>query len=112
MFPENIGAFLSFDEVALSQGELDTVVTNKAAQGKEGALVAMIQGTKASVMAAVLLKIPFERRRLVTEVTLEMADSMDAAIRAVFPNAVRVTDRFHVQQLRPVQLKLTRLEPC
>ena len=85
--------------MALTQGELYTVVTNKAAQGKKGALVAMIQGTKASAIAAVLLKIPFERRMLVTEVTLDMADSMDAAIRAVFPNAVRVTDRFHVQQL-------------
>lgn len=46
------------------------MVTNKAAQGKKGALVAMIQGTKASAIAAVLLNIPFERRSWVTAVTL------------------------------------------
>ena len=33
LFPENIGKSLSVDEVALSQGELYTIVTNKNAKG-------------------------------------------------------------------------------
>jgi len=35
VFPENIGKRLSIDEVALSQGELYTVITNKKAKGRQ-----------------------------------------------------------------------------
>src|SRR5690606_3256378 len=45
LFPENIGEYLSLDEVCLSQGELYTVLTNKEAKGKKGALLAMVKGT-------------------------------------------------------------------
>jgi transposase len=38
---------LSIDEVALSQGELYTVVTNKKFKVKKGSLVAIVAGTKA-----------------------------------------------------------------
>lgn len=47
VFPDNTGARLSIDETALSNGELYTIVTNKAAKGRKKALVAMIQGTQA-----------------------------------------------------------------
>ena len=40
----NIGENLSIDETALSNGEVYTVVTNKAAKGRKGAMVAMIKG--------------------------------------------------------------------
>jgi hypothetical protein len=33
-FPENIGKRLSIDETSLSNGELYTILTNKAAKGK------------------------------------------------------------------------------
>ena len=39
LFPENLGEYLSIDETSLSQGELYTVLTNKAAKGRKGALV-------------------------------------------------------------------------
>ena len=45
IFPENIGKRLSIDEVALSQGELYTVITNKKAKGRAGSIVAIIKGT-------------------------------------------------------------------
>lgn len=35
LFPDNLGTHLSIDETSLSQGELYTVVTNKAAGGEE-----------------------------------------------------------------------------
>ena len=41
-----MGKHLSIDEVALSQGELYTVVTNKKAKGRAGAVVAIVEGTK------------------------------------------------------------------
>lgn len=40
----NIGEHLSIDETSLSNGEVYTVVTNKSAKGRKGALVAMIKG--------------------------------------------------------------------
>ena len=45
LFPDNIGVHLSIDETALSNGELYTIVSNKAAKGRKGTLVAMIKGT-------------------------------------------------------------------
>ena len=99
LFPENIGPRLSIDEVAVTNGELYPVLTNKAAHGNQGALVAMIAGTKVGVIVPILTKIPFEARTLVTEVTLDMAESMNAMVKQAFPNATLVIDRFHVQQL-------------
>lgn len=99
MFPENLGTRLSIDETALHRDELYTVVTNKGAMGKRGCLVAMVKGTKVTDVAAVLLRIPLNQREIVTEVTLDMADTMEVIVRRCFPNATLVTDRFHVQQL-------------
>lgn len=99
LFTDNTGKQLSIDETCLSNGELYTIVTNKAARGRKGAIVAMIRGTQASRITAVLHKIPEQSRRKVEEVTLDMAGSMNLAVRQSFPNAHHVTDRFHVQQL-------------
>jgi transposase len=99
IFPENIGKRLSLDEVALTNGELYTVITNKQFHGKKRALVAMIQGTKSKDVAAILLKIPEEKRNTVKEITLDMAESMKNIAKYSFFNATPVTDRFHVQQL-------------
>jgi len=99
IFPKNNGQRLSIDEVAVTNGELYTVITNKAAHGKRGALVAMIEGTKVTDIAPILAKIPLVKRNTVTEVTLDMAENMEAIVRNTFPRAKLVTDRFHVQQL-------------
>jgi len=99
VFPDNIGSKLSIDETSLSNGELYTIVTNKAAKGKKGALVAIVEGTASEKIIAALEKIPEEKRNQVEEVTLDMADSMHKIVRRCFPNARRVIDRFHVQKL-------------
>jgi transposase len=99
LFPENTGTHLSIDETSLSNGELYTIVTNKAAKCRKGSLVAIISGTKAEDVNAVLGKIPEEKLNEVEEVTLDMADSIRKIVRQSFPCAKRVIDRFHVQQL-------------
>lgn len=99
IFPKNIGSYLTIDETSLSQGELYTVLTNKSAHGKRGAIVAMIKGTQAESIIKIFKKIPESIRNKVREVTLDMAPSMVKIITHSFPKAVRVTDRFHVQQL-------------
>jgi len=99
LFPQNTGAQLSIDETSLSNGELYTIVTNKAAKGRKGALVAIIEGTSSEKVIEILEKIPQQRRDQVEEVTLDMAESMRRIVRRCFPNAIRVIDRFHVQKL-------------
>lgn len=99
LYEENIGSHLSIDEVAISKGELYTIVTNKAAHGGKGALVAMVAGTKTKDVVAVLTHIDEKRRHTVTEVTLDMSNAMDSITQSSFPQADIVTDRFHVQQL-------------
>lgn len=99
LFEQNLGTHLSLDETALSQGELYTILTNKAAKGRKGALVAMIKGTRSETVRTILEKIPLKKRSKVLEVTLDMAGTMENIARFSFPNARLVTDRFHVQKL-------------
>ncbi len=99
LFPKNVGALLSIDEVSMSQGELYTFLTNKSGKGKKGTLVASIKGTRAKDIMNVLNMLPSKSRNIVKEVTLDMAKNMEAAIKDAFPNANLVTDRFHVVKL-------------
>jgi len=99
IFPNNMGEFLSIDETALSNDELYTVITHKAARGRKGAVVAMIRGTQSDKLIEVLHKIPERLRKQVREVALDMAANMNLVIKRCFPHAHRVIDRFHVQQL-------------
>ena len=99
LFPENLGEFLSIDEVSLSQGELYTFITNKKGRGKKGSLVASIKGTRAKDIIEVLEMMPLESRKNVKEVTLDMAKNMELAVLKAFARAELVTDRFHVVKL-------------
>lgn len=99
LFPDNIGEYLSIDETSLSQGELYTVLTNKAAKGKKGALVAIVKGTESESVIKVLHRIKERVRKKVKEVTLDLAPTMARIIKRSFPKAKLVSDRFHVQQL-------------
>lgn len=99
IYPENIGEYLSIDEVSLSKGELYTFLTNKKGRGRKGTLVASIKGTKSQDIIDVISSIPLEKRKLVKEITLDMANNMQLAARMAFPEASIVTDRFHVVKL-------------
>lgn len=110
LFPHNIGAYLSIDEVSLSQGELYTFVTNKAGKGRQGTLVASIKGTLSKDIIEILMKLSTDKRLQVKEVTLDMAKNMEAAVKAVFTNATLVTDRFHVVKLAMEALQHIRIK--
>lgn len=100
IYPKNIGPYLSLDETALSNGELYTILTNKAKKGKKGSIVAMIKGTGSSNIIELLTKkLTLKQRNIVQEITLDMAGSMNEISRVCFRKATRVTDRFHVQKL-------------
>lgn len=95
----NLSPYLSIDETALSNGELYTIVTNKEGKGRKGTLVAMIKGVQAERIIEVLNRIPEYLRKRVREVTIDMAASLNLAVRRCFPKAYKVIDRFHVQKL-------------
>ncbi len=99
LFPENIGEYLSLDETALTNGDLYTILTNKAAKGRKGAIVAIIEGTGSEKVIDVLNKIPEQDRYNVKEITLDMANSMNKIVKKCFPKTSIVIDRFHVQKL-------------
>lgn len=101
---------MSIDETALTHGELYTIVTNKAAKTKKGSLVAIISGTSSQTINPILEKIPLTIRRKVTEITLDMAGSMNNIARSCFPKAKLVTDRFHVQKLAVEALQEIRIK--
>ncbi|MDN3607081.1 transposase, partial [Kaistella yonginensis] len=92
LFPENLSTKLSLDEVALSDGELYSVLTSKKAKGKKGSIVAIIKGTKSEIVIEHLFKISRKERLKVQEITLDRAGSMKLIAKRCFPNAVQVID--------------------
>ena len=100
LYPENITPHLSIDELSLSKGELYTFVTNKNMKVRnKKSLVAVINGTEAKTIQAVLEKIPLEKRKIVKETSMDMARNMGLAAENCFPLSSRVIDRFHVVRL-------------
>ncbi len=99
LLPRNATASLSIDELALTHGELDTIITNKEAKGRKGTIVAMIKGTQVEDIIVILNQLPERLRYQVKQVTLDMAANMQLAIKRCFPRADRVTDCFLVQKL-------------
>lgn len=110
IFPENLGPYLSIDETSLSQGELYTIITNKSAKGKKGALVAILEGTNSDTIIPLLFQLPAKERNKVIEVTLDLAGNMNLIVRKCFPKATIVIDRFHVQQLATEALQEIRIK--
>nr|WP_299061886.1 transposase [uncultured Polaribacter sp.] len=72
--------------------------TNKDAQGKKGALIAMVKGTKAETVIKILKKNPLKIRKKVLEVTLDMAGNMGLIVKKSFQQASQVIYRFHVKK--------------
>ena len=100
VFAENFGKDMAIDETCLVEGELYTIVINKKAKGKKGALAAIIKGTKSSIITrAITDKVPFEKLVKIKEITLDLANSMDWTARQIAPNGLHTYDRFHVQQI-------------
>lgn len=110
LFSKNLASHLSLDETAFSNGDLYTILTNKKAKGKKGAIVAMVKGTKAENVIKILNKIPLKQRKKVKEVTLDMAGNMGLIVKKSFPNASLVIDRFHVQKLALDALQEIRIK--
>ena len=111
VFPENFGEDMAIDETGLIDGELYTIVINKKAKGKKGALAAIIKGTKSSIITgAIGAKVPFEKLVKIKEMTLDLSNSMDWTARQIAPNGIHTYDRFHVQQIVSEAVQSLRIE--
>lgn len=99
LFPSNFGADMSLDETCLSNGEVYTILTNKAAHGGKGAIAAMIRGVATDTVAEILGKVPARALGAVKTVTTDLSSAMMLTVKRVFKNATLINDRFHVQQL-------------
>jgi transposase len=110
LYRDNVGRHLSIDEASLSNGELYTIVTNKAGHGRKGTLVAMVKGVKADYVIQKLQRLPVRARHEVESVTMDMSNSMYNIVSKCFPNAEQVIDRFHVQKLMYDALQELRIQ--
>ena len=110
LYPSNIGEDLSIDETSMSNGEVYTVVTNKAAKGRKGALVAMIKGVASDHVIEKLKLLGLSKRLKVRTVTSDLSGSMKYIASKAFPRAEQVSDRFHVQQLMSRAIDEMRIE--
>lgn len=99
LYPDNIGQDMSIDETCLSNGDVYTILTNKAAHGRKGALAAMVKGVASETVSGILKKIPLKKRLEVKTVTSDLSSAMMLTVRTAFPGARLINDRFHVQQL-------------
>lgn len=111
VFPENFGPDMAIDETGLIDGELYTIVINKSARGKKGALAAIIKGTKSSVITgAITDKVPYEKLVKIKEITLDLSNSMDWTVRQIAPNGLHTYDRFHVQKIVTEAVQAIRIK--
>ncbi len=76
LYPENIGENLSLDETCLSNGDVYTILTNKAAKGRKGALVAMVRGVATDAVSGILRRLPHRKRLSVKTVTTDLSSAM------------------------------------
>lgn len=61
--------------------------------------MAIIKGTVSNTIIAALRQIPDKIRNTVTEITIDLAPTMELITKRSFSKAVIVSDRFHVQKL-------------
>ena len=98
---------LSLDEFARKkgQGQFATIVTDL----DKSSLLEIVDSHKSDDIIAVLKQQPESIRAQVEEVCVDMWGGFPQVIRAVFPNAKIVIDRFHVQKLVNKNLNKIRI---
>lgn len=95
LLPQNVGRDQGIDETSL-QGELYTIVHNKEAHGRKGAVIAVVKGTNPADVLKVLMQLPADKREMVEDITIDLSDCMRAIAREAFPKATVIRDCFHV----------------
>ena len=92
---ENMSAHLGIDETSIGN-DVYTILHNKNAHGRKGAIIAIARGVSPEEVLKTLLLIPEEDRLNVKDVTMDLSESMRSIVRSAFPNAIAIRDCFHV----------------
>ena len=95
LLPQNVGRDQGIDETSL-HGELYTIVHNKEAHGRKGAVIAVVKGTNPADVLKVLMQLPADKREMVEDITMDLSDCMRAIAREAFPKATVIRDCLHV----------------
>lgn len=80
-------------------GFCNTIVTNKEARAHKVPIIEMIRDIQADQLTDVSKKISKRLRKLVEEVALAVAESMNTTVRKTLPNAHLLIDKFHVRKV-------------
>lgn len=80
-----MGSSLSIDRINLSLGELYKVVSNKDGKEKKDSIVTIIPGNKSEIIINFLQKIDMVKRSQVTEIALNMTNSMKLIAKKSLP---------------------------
>ena len=112
LLPENMGEHLGIDETSFCH-EVYTILHNKDGHGRKHTVIAIIKGVKPSEVTKRLMQLPESMRLKVTDVTMDLSNSMGAIAKAAFPKAVIIRDCFHVIQrgsdgIEEIRLRLKR----
>ena len=83
-----MGHHLSIDEVNSSMDKLYTVVTNKAAKARKDLLSLLLQALNQKLSLSICKKIDLKKRNQVTEIALDMANSMKLIAKKSFLKAI------------------------
>lgn len=92
-----MGMHLGIDESSFCH-EVYTILHNKEGHGRKGTIVAIIKGTKPSMVTAVLNQLPIDSRLRVEDITMDLSPSMGAIARTSFPNAKIVRDLYNTDR--------------
>lgn len=112
LLEQNIGEDLGIDETSIGK-EVYTIVHNKDAKGKKGAIVAIVKGIYPPDVLRVLQSIDIAEREKVKSITMDLSDSMHAIASQAFTKATIIRDCFHVMKragegIEEVRLRLKR----
>lgn len=113
LLAQNIGPNCCIDETSLCD-EVYTILSNKDGHGKKGTIIAIVKGTKAAVVSAILKQMPESELKKVKEITMDFSDSMFSIAKECLPEATIVIDCFHIvlrlcEGLEEMRLRFKRL---
>lgn|SRR5574344_1981533 len=92
LFPDNLGEDLSLDETCLSNGDVYTILTNKASHGRKGTLVAMVRGVASDNVISIFRQLPHNNRIKVKTITTDLSSAMMLIARESFVYAKLIND--------------------
>lgn len=92
--PENIGENMAIDDKNIG-GEGYTILSNK----DTGKIAVLAQTTKVFELTEIFRKAAVKIRYAIKTISKDLAENYDWIARTLFPNAIRIDDKFHVLKL-------------